>query len=142
VLGQRCQQLPGPGPLTATNFRRLSQRQQSALGHLTAAAAATAARATAAAAEAATKVGIRAAAAIAVAARKLQPVSALDHATGNWQPATCCRIDNFARLEQAATVVVAAGVTVAVAVAVVNCQCFFYCLGCLVLPKPGLCKLQ
>lgn len=42
----------------------------------------------------------------------------------NWQPATCCRIDNFARLEQAATVavVVAAGVTVAV----VNCQCSFF----------------
>lgn len=44
----------------------------------------------------------------------------------NWQPATCCRIDNFARLEQAATVavVVAAGVTVAV----VNCQCSFFLL--------------
>lgn len=34
-----------PGPLTATNFRRLGQRQQSARGHLTAAAAEATARA-------------------------------------------------------------------------------------------------
>lgn len=73
----------------------------------------------------------------------LQPVSALDH--GNWKLATCCRIDNFARHGQPATVVAAAevavaAVAVAAVVAVVNCQCYFFLR--FVLPKPGLCKLQ